>query len=125
LICPLGPPEVDVHRQVQVRELAAFVLSATPPNVPAIVCGDLNCVGGSREFDFLGYVLRWQLLAHNWRDHVFAWSLFDGYRFAAAAEETLRGRIDLGGEPPKSVSWSDHLGVVARVRIDPVAERSR
>jgi endonuclease/exonuclease/phosphatase family metal-dependent hydrolase len=120
LICPLGP-DASAHRRVQVRELAAFVSGATPPNVPALICGDFNSTPGSSEFAYLGYTLRWQLLlAKRWRDHICGYALLDAYHFEPLGEVELAGTVEVAED--ERVSWSDHEGKLVRVLISPQPE---
>jgi sphingomyelin phosphodiesterase 2 len=118
LICGLGGPELGAHRHVQVRELAGFVVGATPPGIPAVLCGDFNCGPGSREFGFLDHALQWQpMLQHGgWLDHVYARALPGEYRFTPLDETAIEGRAPVPGE--ESVSLSDHTGWLVRLRIE-------
>lgn len=121
MICGLGPAELAAHRHVQVRELADFVNSATPRNVPALVCGDFNCRPKSREFEYLGDVLHWRLLrTEGWLDHLCGHALGEAYHFTTVAEGNIDGTADLAGGQGK-VHWSDHSGQWVRVRIEPAA----
>ena len=120
LICRLGGAELKAHRHVQVREFAGFVSAATPPGVPAVLCGDFNCGPGSREFGFLDHALQWQsmLLHRGWLDHVYARALPGEYRFTPLEETAIRGKVPVPGA--ESVSLSDHTGWLVRLRIEPL-----
>lgn len=117
MICGLGPADLHWHRQAQVRELASFVVGAAAENVPALLMGDFNCSGGTREFEFLARALRWQPLGSQWVDHVCGWSHGDGYRFTPQAGRLLGGRAVVDEETGQSVDLSDHAGILVDVHI--------
>ena len=121
MICNLGGAELKAHRHVPVREFAGFVSGASPPGIPAVLCGDFNCGPGSREFVFLDDALRWQrmLQRSTWFDHVYARSPGGAYRFTPIEEIPIQGTVPVPGEP--SVSLSDHTGWLVRLRIEPPA----
>jgi endonuclease/exonuclease/phosphatase family metal-dependent hydrolase len=123
MICGLGGPALSAHRRVQVREYAAFVLGATPANVPALLLGDFNCGPGSPDYRFLDDALRWRPLLQggSWLDHVTARTAHDAYRFPVAEQVPIGGNATIAAEPPKNVALSDHTGWLVAVRIEPAS----
>lgn len=119
MICGLGPKELSDHRHVQVRELASFIASASPENIPALIAGDFNCRSQSREFLYICGVLRWHPLVLGGIDHIAGWSLHDRYSFTVQEKAVIDGKVAIPGDPPHEVDFSDHRGYLVEVMIAP------
>ncbi|MFY9342472.1 MAG: endonuclease/exonuclease/phosphatase family protein [Planctomycetota bacterium] len=121
MICNRGGPELRAHRDVQAREFAAFVTSASPDHVPALLLGDFNCGPGGKQFAHLDDVLRWQPMLQHRRwgyDHVYARSPGGRYGFTPLDEVVISGEVGVDAETGERVAFSDHDGLLAELRIE-------
>jgi endonuclease/exonuclease/phosphatase family metal-dependent hydrolase len=133
-------------RQAQVREISSFIADERPRGFPPILCGDFNADANSDEIRMLtgqaavherGIVFRDAWTAPGTEGPGWTWSNANPF---AAAEHEYDRRIDyvltgwrkddgrgaplgcqvVGDQPVGGVWPSDHLGVLAEIRLTPV-----
>ena len=95
---------------------------AARASVPAVVAGDLNCRPGSRELDLLlGPLRSAHVVVHGLEPESTVMPVSRGfvldYILVSEGVEVVDARVAFDEAGPAGLTASDHLGLVARVRL--------